>query len=97
MPEKVLLNKNKEKFVALSKVYDYIYRPSVFGSMTLYDWIRCANKKRASKQDKENLTDDVIAEEDDGNNSDSSDELNIVGNDFIGGGINIELNDSESE
>ena len=39
MSEKVLLNKNKEKFVALSKVHDYIYRPSVFGSMTLYDWI----------------------------------------------------------
>ena len=99
MPEKVLLNKNKEKYVALSKVHDYIYRPSVFGSITLYDWIRCANKKRkASKHNKETITEDIIAEhEDDGNNSDFSDELNIVGNSFIGGGINVEINDSESD
>ena len=38
-PEKVVLNKSKGKFVALSKVHDYIYRPSVFRSVNLYDWI----------------------------------------------------------
>ena len=84
----------------MSKVHDYIYRPSVFGSITLYDWIWCANKKRkASKHDKETITEDIVAEHenDDGNNSDSSDELNIVGTSFIGGGINVEINDSESD
>ena len=40
-----MLNKSRGKFVALSNVYDYIYRPSVFGSVNLYDWIHCANKK----------------------------------------------------
>ena len=39
MPEKVMLNKNKGKFVALSRVHGYIYRPSGFGSINLYDWI----------------------------------------------------------
>ena len=45
-PEKVVLNKSKGKFVALSNVQDYIYRPSVFVSVNLYDWIRSANKKK---------------------------------------------------
>jgi hypothetical protein len=44
MPEKVMLNKSQGNFVALSNVHDYIYRPSAFGSVNLYDWIRCANK-----------------------------------------------------
>ena len=35
--EKVMLNKSKGKFVALSNVHDYIYRPSAFGSINLYD------------------------------------------------------------
>ena len=76
MPEKVLLNKKKEKFVALSKVHDYIYRPSVFGSMTLYDWIRCANKKpKSTKKCKEEKIQDDMAEESDDydNNTDSED------------------------
>ena len=48
-PEKVVLNKSKGKFVALSKVHDYIYRPSTFGAVNLYDWIRSANKKKKKK------------------------------------------------
>ena len=57
-PEKVVLNKSKGKFVALSKVYDYIYRPSAFGPVNLYDWIQCSNKKRksSSKSYKEDST-----------------------------------------
>jgi len=38
-PEKIVLNKSRGKFVALSKVHDYIYRPSTFGTVNLYDWI----------------------------------------------------------
>ena len=38
-PEIVVLYKSKGKFVALSKVHDYIYRPSAFGAVNLYDWI----------------------------------------------------------
>ena len=88
-PEKIVLNKSKGKFVALSKVHDYIYRPSAFGTVNLYDWIRCANKKRKSlKSYKENSAkDDMISDE---NSTDSEDELNIIDNSFIGGGTNIE-------
>ena len=78
MPEKVMLNKSKGKFVALSNVHDYIYRPSVFGSVNLYDWIRCANKKyKLTKwQHKEDVIQDDMSEHDDNNdnNTDSEDE-----------------------
>jgi PIF1-like helicase len=88
-PEKVVLNKSNGKFVALSKVHDYIYRPLAFGTVNLYDWIRCANKKRKSlKCYKENSTKDD--REEDENNTDSEDELNIIDNTFVGGGINVE-------
>jgi Helitron helicase-like domain at N-terminus/PIF1-like helicase len=104
MPEKVMLNKSRGKFVALSNVHDYIYRPSVFGSVNLYDWIRSANKKRKSnKQHKEDIIQDDVtehADDEDGDNTDSEDELDIIGdNKFIGGGNkNIEASEeSESD
>ena len=93
IPEKVVLNRSKGKFVALSNVHDYIYRPSAFGSINLFDWIRCANKKRkASKQSK------IITKQDDmnehaidyNNNTDSEDELDIIGDKLIGGGNYID-------
>ena len=86
---KVMLNKSKGKFVALSNVHDYIYRPSAFGSVNLYDWIQSANKKcRSTKKHKEEKIQDDMAEESDDydNNTDSEDELHIIGNNFIGGG-----------
>ena len=87
--EKVVLNKSKGTFVALSKVHDYIYRPSTFGTVNLYDWIRCANKRKKSlKYYKENLIKDDI--EEDENNTDSEDELNIIDNSFVGGGTDVE-------
>jgi len=100
IPEKVMLNKSKGKFVALSNVHDYIYRPSVFGSVNLYDWIRCANKKyKPAKKGKEDNYQDDMSEDTDHyeNDTDSEDELDIIGNKFLGGGINIDECDSESE
>ena len=95
-PEKVMLNKSKGKYVALSNVHDYIYRPSAFGSVNLYDWIRCANKKRKSKNPKKDSIKDDMAEDSDdyGNNTESEDELDIIGDKFVGGGNN---NESESD
>ena len=100
MPEKVMLNKSKGKYVALSNVHDYIYRPSAFGSINLYNWIRCANKKhkptKRRKEDTIQLEDDMAEHaDDDGNNVDSEDELDIIGDKFIGGGNNINAPESE--
>jgi uncharacterized protein DUF6570/helitron helicase-like protein/PIF1-like helicase len=107
IPEKVMLNKSKGKFVALSNVHDYIYRPSAFGSINLYDWIRSANKKRKStKKHKEDITQDDTSDhaDDHDDNADSEDELDIIGNKFIGGGNKsisesdwAETDDEESE
>ena len=86
-----MLNKSKGKFVAISKVYDYIYRPSVFGTMNLYDWIRCANKrKKSSRHYKKDLMedDDIVEEELD--DTDSEDELDMLRNPFVGGGPKTE-------
>jgi hypothetical protein len=101
-PEKVMLNKSRGKFVALSNVHDYIYRPSVFVSVNLYDWIRCANKKhkpkRKSKEDSDKIQDDMAEEADpDDNDPDSEDELDIIGNKFIGGGKDSNVCESESD
>ena len=102
LPEKVVLNKSEGKFVAISKVHDYIYRPSVFGTMNLYDWIRCANKRRrSSKHHKKDLMeDDIIEEELD--DTDSEDELDMLRNPFVSGGPKsesdwVESNDSCNE
>ena len=86
MPEKVVLNKNRRKFVALSNVLDYIYRPKVFGSVNLYDWIRCANKrcKSSKKRNEDKIQDDMADDaDDDANNTDSEDELDIIGDKFV--------------
>ena len=110
-PEKIVLNKSKGKFVALSRIHDYVYRPSIFGSVNLYDWIRCANKKiKTAKRRKDNLNkedaeDDMTNDDmtEDENSSDSEDELNIKGNSLIGGGTNMDVecnwiaSDGESE
>ena len=90
MPEKVMLNKSRGKFVALSNVHDYIYRPKAFGSVNLYDWIQCVNKKhKPTKRHKEDIIQEDMAEEEDadeyGNNTDSEDELDVIGDKFIGG------------
>ena len=84
MPEKVMLNKSKGKFVALSNVHDYIYRPSAFASVNLYDWIRCANKKRKPskrrKNDKPEIQDEMAEQANDfDNDTDPEDELDIIG------------------
>jgi hypothetical protein len=100
IPEKVVMNKSRGKFVALSNVHDYIYRPKVFGSVNLYDWIRCANKRHKSskKRNEDKLQDDIAEDADDhGNITDSEDELDIIGDKFVGGGMNVNACESESE
>ena len=101
-PEKVMLNKSRGKLVALSNVYDYIYRPSVFALVNLCDWIRCASKrpksKRKSKQESDKIQDDMAEEADDNDNdTDLEDELDIIGTKFIGGGKDSNVCESESD
>ena len=52
--DKVVINKNQGQFVGLSKVSDYVCRPSMYEHVSLYDWIRLYHKsaKRRTKQKK---------------------------------------------
>jgi hypothetical protein len=74
LPDKVVINKSQGQFIGLSKVSDYVYRPSMYDEVSLYDWIRFAKKskkRRMMKKAAGNTVDNPDFEED------SDDELNI--------------------
>ncbi|KAF9521442.1 hypothetical protein CPB83DRAFT_736156, partial [Crepidotus variabilis] len=62
-PEKVLLNKNLGKFVGLSPIDDYIFRPLQYENVNLYNWICGSQKERRSKKDQEVFEDEDLEEE----------------------------------
>jgi hypothetical protein len=39
LQDKVVINKSQGQFIGLSKVNDYVYRPSAYDQVSLYDWI----------------------------------------------------------
>src|SRR6266478_1477917 len=43
-PERVILTKRSRKLIGLSSVNDYIYRPTEYEDMSLYDWFRLSRK-----------------------------------------------------
>ncbi|TFY60405.1 hypothetical protein EVJ58_g5170 [Rhodofomes roseus] len=52
-PVKVVIGKSKDSFVGISQQMDYIHRPKKYDHVSLYDWIRLAEKQtmdRAKKQ-----------------------------------------------
>ena len=71
--DKVVINKNRGEFVGLSKVNDYVYRPSMYESVSLYDWIRLSNKSAKGRSKKKH----VGAAADDPEFDESDDELNL--------------------
>ena len=44
--DKVVLNKQQDELVGISKVDDYIYWPCECTNMCLYDWVRLSNKSK---------------------------------------------------
>jgi len=57
-PEKLILNKQKGRYVGLSSIHDYTHRPKIYDHVSLYDWIRLAKKEYISKCDRENFDDE---------------------------------------
>ena len=72
-PEKVVVDKNQGRIVGLSKISDYVYRPSKYEDKTLYDWIRLYKKSPKRRVKTKNIGD--VA--DDPEYDESDDELNI--------------------
>ena len=53
--EKVTLLRSKKRIIGLSPVYDYIYRPSEFKNINLYEWtLQCQRCKYNTKSGKTN-------------------------------------------
>jgi Helitron helicase-like domain at N-terminus/PIF1-like helicase len=61
--EKVVLLKAKNKYVGISSVYDYIYRPKEHSERNLYEWIQMA--KRVKKKFDRNQMHNIISEGED--------------------------------
>jgi len=63
--EKVVLNKNSGKFVGISSVQDYIFRPLIYENLSLYDWIRFTKKECQNKKAKKDIDDMNESDNDD--------------------------------
>ncbi|KAL6304102.1 hypothetical protein BKA93DRAFT_733840, partial [Sparassis latifolia] len=50
VPDKVILGQSNGKYIGISPVVDYMHRPPELESISLYDWIQHADKKKMSKQ-----------------------------------------------
>jgi len=72
-PEKVVVNKNQGRIIGLSKVSDYVHRPSIYKNKTLYNWIRLYKKSPKRRVKKKKVGDAADCPE----YADSDDELNI--------------------
>ena len=89
-PDKVVLQKYDGTYIGISSVYDYIYRPTAYERMSLYDWIRKAKKDKRSKEDQQEFDvhydkDELESNaEDDSTDTEEEDEIN-----FLGGGDSI--------
>ena len=71
--DNVVINKNRGQFVGLSKVSDYVHRPTMYDQTTLYDWIRLYKKSPKRRLKKKKVGDAI----DDPEFDESDDELNI--------------------
>src|SRR5271169_2059953 len=50
--ETVILGQDDGKYVAMSHIDDYCFRPEVFSDTSLYDWIRLSVKRKKTKKKK---------------------------------------------
>jgi len=65
VPEKLVLQKSKGKYVGFTAVHDYIYRPQAFENKSLYEWVQMSIKCKAPSKKHDSI--------------DSDDELDIIG------------------
>jgi hypothetical protein len=58
--EKLVLQRNKDRYVGIAAVYDYIYRPKIYNETTLYEWIQMARrvKKKQTNSKKKSMSED---------------------------------------
>ena len=58
VPDNVVITKINGSLVGLSQITDYIFRPTIYEDINLYDWIRFAKKERIKKIKNKNKNED---------------------------------------
>ena len=48
-PEKIMIDKQDDEYIAISATDDYVYRPDKHENVSLYDWIRLATKYKCDR------------------------------------------------
>jgi Helitron helicase-like domain at N-terminus/PIF1-like helicase len=72
--EKLIIQKEDMSLIGVSKIFDYIYRPSMYERVCLYDWIRFSSKTRKRKLKKSKKTKNNLKSENE-NNYDNMDDI----------------------
>jgi hypothetical protein len=49
LPEKIIIDKKDDEYVAISATDNYVYRPEKYDHVSLYDWIRLATKYKCDR------------------------------------------------
>lgn len=62
LPEKVVLAKNQKQYIGLSPIYDYIFRPAFYESVSLYDWIARAEKVVVKRKTDQEESEEVLTQ-----------------------------------
>ena len=60
IPEKIMIRKSNGRFIGVNNVYDYLYRPTSFEDVTLYEWMQMAVRFKSSKENKTTGSDDEL-------------------------------------
>jgi len=68
LSEKLVLQKSNNKYVGISPVYDYVYRPRIHDKRNLYEWIQMS--KRVKKK--------IIVKQTHDSMTESEDELDLI-------------------
>ncbi|KAF7979063.1 hypothetical protein HWV62_43549 [Athelia sp. TMB] len=70
--EKVVIGKSEGQYIGISKVDDYVKRPTIYEDVPLYTWIRLANVEKISRRDqKKSKAESTIDDDEDSDSTDS--------------------------
>ncbi|EIW51233.1 uncharacterized protein TRAVEDRAFT_81261, partial [Trametes versicolor FP-101664 SS1] len=86
-----------ERIIALSPVQDYIWRPTEYEHMSLYDWVRLADKQRITYRKKGPKKSEEHIDEHADVDSEFEDNYDVSDAELKGAGVSEEEEESEDE
>ncbi|EIW62291.1 uncharacterized protein TRAVEDRAFT_45119 [Trametes versicolor FP-101664 SS1] len=91
------LSGTSKRIIALSPVQDYIWRPTEYEHMSLYDWVRLADKQRIKHSKKGPKKSEEHIDEPADVDSEFEDNYDVSDAELKGAGVNEEEEESEDE